>query len=182
MQNDNPDSSAVKVFTYLEWLKQKDILPTEMFSGVTTETLVVVEGSATFCWDEASAKYKLFSYTRGTFLSYQLRSGETAVYTQSCKTLLHRLAYVGLGVASEGGEVAGKVKKFFRGDYGDLESPQALETLRESVRGEIGGNLWYLAQLCEVLKLNLGEIAEQNLQALADRAGRNVIRGDGDNR
>lgn len=85
------------------------------------------------------------------------------------------LEYLTLGLASEAGEVAGKVKKVIRGDY-------PLAYVRQSIAFEIGDVLWYCAMLCEFFKLDLGEVMQQNVEKLKDRQSRNVIKGDGDGR
>ena len=42
--------------------------------------------------------------------------------------------------------------------------------------------LWYVAQLATEADLDLGEIAEGNLEKLLSRRERNVLQGSGDNR
>ena len=100
-------------------------------------------------------------------------------YQQLAKKTLspesNNLNYLTLGLASEAGEVAGKVKKVIRGDY-------PLAYIRQSIAFEIGDVLWYCAMLCEFFKLDLGEIMQQNLEKLKDRQDRNVIKGDGEGR
>lgn len=45
--------------------------------------------------------------------------------------------YLNLGIMEEFGEVAGKIKKYMRGDYGK-------DQLKDSVKKEIGDLTWYL--------------------------------------
>jgi NTP pyrophosphatase (non-canonical NTP hydrolase) len=52
----------------------------------------------------------------------------------------------------------------------------------KEVAKELGDVLWYIANLAEDLGYDLAEIADMNLEKLADRANRNVIKGSGDNR
>lgn len=47
------------------------------------------------------------------------------------------LDYIHLGIIEESGEIAGKVKKFYRGDYDQ-------NTLRDNIKKEIGDLTWYL--------------------------------------
>jgi NTP pyrophosphatase (non-canonical NTP hydrolase) len=47
---------------------------------------------------------------------------------------------------------------------------------------EAGDILWQLSGLCSVMGWRLEEIAQQNLDKLADRKSRQVIDGSGDNR
>ena len=121
--------------------------------------------------DEAE-KYLIYNDTI-RFNDYQEQATSTAVYPDKGGEL--GLAYVALGVGNEAGEVQGKVKKYLRGDYD-------LETLKEVVASEISDVLWYLAALATELDLSLGALAVGNLEKLADRAARGVIKGNGDER
>ncbi len=87
------------------------------------------------------------------------------------------LMYLGLGLTSEAGEVADKIKKIIRNDNGMI-SPEK----REALKLEIGDVLWYCSQLARHLEIPFSEIAQANVDKLADRATRNVIASDGDNR
>jgi NTP pyrophosphatase (non-canonical NTP hydrolase) len=87
------------------------------------------------------------------------------------------LMYLGLGVTSEAGEVADKIKKVVRNDGGLMS-----EEKRQAILLEIGDVLWYLSQLARHFEVPFSEIAEKNIQKLADRAKRNVIASDGDTR
>jgi len=84
-------------------------------------------------------------------------------------------AYTVLGLCGEAGEVAEKVKKFYR-DGGDRE------TVREAVRKELGDVLWYLSETARHWGLLLSDVACGNLEKLKDRRDRDVISGSGDNR
>lgn len=79
-----------------------------------------------------------------------------------------------LGLVEEAGEVAGKFKKRLRGDD--------FEDFTSMITKELGDVLWYLAVLADHLGINMDEIATSNLDKLAGRAERNVIKGSGDNR
>jgi NTP pyrophosphatase (non-canonical NTP hydrolase) len=89
----------------------------------------------------------------------------------------HPIVYPTLGLANEAGEVAGKIKKIFRDRQGEIS-----EEDRQSLKGELGDVLWYLAQICTELDLTLEEVAEYNITKLYDRLERGQIGGDGDNR
>ena len=91
-----------------------------------------------------------------------------AMYPES-----HALTYPALGLTGEAGEVADKVKKVIR---------DGTEVPREEIAKEVGDVLWYLANLAWDLGIGLEEIAQMNLDKLADRKKRNVIGGSGDNR
>ena len=109
------------------------------------------------------------------FSEYQRRARTTAVYPG--QHTFTGLAYAALGLAGEAGEVSNKVKKILRDDRANL-TPER----RAAVLNEVGDVLWYCANLCAELRADLGEVAEENLDILADRFGRDMIRGDGDTR
>ncbi len=89
----------------------------------------------------------------------------------------HPIVYPTIGLANEAGEVAGKIKKIFR-DKGGVIS----EEDRSALKKELGDVLWYLTQICTELDLTLEEVAEYNVEKLASRLQRGVIKGDGDDR
>jgi NTP pyrophosphatase (non-canonical NTP hydrolase) len=107
------------------------------------------------------------------FNEYQIKSRKTAGYP----VIGHPVIYPVLGLVNEAGEVAGKVKKVFRDQEGQI-SAEATEALK----AELGDVLWYIAQVATELDLSLDEIAEHNIAKLYDRLERGKIRGDGDNR
>ena len=86
-------------------------------------------------------------------------------------------AVLALGVAGEAGEVADKYKKILGYFDGELT-----EENKRELGKEIGDVLWYLATFAESLDLSFDDIAEQNLEKLADRKKRNIQRAEGDNR
>jgi len=105
-----------------------------------------------------------------TISDYQDKAATTAVYPKE-----RGVEYTTLGLVGEAGEIANKVKKVMRGDYDR-------DALREMLAGEIGDVLWYLAMLAEELGIDLGDIAQANLDKLASRKDRGVITGSGDDR
>jgi len=105
-------------------------------------------------------------------VDYQKRSRLTACYPEEA-----RLYYPALGLAGEAGEVADQVKRVLRDDGATLTPARA-----EAIAFELGDVLWYLAQLATELGFSLDEVAERNLQKLADRDRRGVLNGSGDNR
>jgi len=104
---------------------------------------------------------------------YQTKSRKTAKYP----SIGHPVIYPTLGLANEAGEVAGKIKKIFRDKNGLIG-----DTERETLKGELGDVLWYLAQVCTELDLSLDEVAEHNIEKLYSRLERGKIGGDGDDR
>ena len=107
------------------------------------------------------------------FTEYQSKSRTTANYP----SIGHPVIYPTLGLSSEAGEVAGKIKKIFRDKGGVIGAAE-----REALKGELGDVLWYLAQVCTELDLSLDDVAGHNLEKLFSRLERGKIGGDGDNR
>lgn len=104
------------------------------------------------------------------FDEYQGRASKTAIYPEE-----YGLEYTVLGLASEAGEVAGKLKKYIRDgmSYGDLET---------ALVAELGDVLWYVAAVATELGVHLSTIAENNIAKLEDRSERNALSGSGDYR
>jgi NTP pyrophosphatase (non-canonical NTP hydrolase) len=104
------------------------------------------------------------------FDDYQRAALGTAIYAER-----HRVIYPALGLASEAGEVAGKVKKVLRDQDGDFGRVPI-----ETIKDELGDVLWYVAVLAADLGLSLEEIAADNVAKLAARSARGTIGGAGD--
>ena len=103
-----------------------------------------------------------------------------AYQTESRKTwgiipMNHPIVYPTMGLVNEAGEVAGKIKKIFRDQNG-----QITEENRQSLKNELGDVLWYLTQICTELGLTLEEVAETNITKLSSRQERGQLGGDGD--
>lgn len=101
------------------------------------------------------------------FDAYQDFTDSTAVYPARLG-----LEYTALGLASEAGEFAGKVKKAIRDNTYDADAMAA----------ELGDVLWYLARAAAELDYHLSTIAEMNVEKLKSRKERNVLSGSGDTR
>lgn len=56
------------------------------------------------------------------------------------------------------------------------------EEMKQDLKKELGDVLWYLAVFADHLDIKLQDIADLNLQKLADRQRRNKLSGSGDNR
>lgn len=100
---------------------------------------------------------------------YQKAALATAVYPRSPHNALF---YTALGLASEAGEYAGKVKKLLRD----------AKFRREEAALELGDVLWYVAAAADALGMTLEDVAQKNIDKLADRKARDVLRGSGDYR
>ena len=96
------------------------------------------------------------------------------------------LIYPALGLAGEAGEVVEKVKKLVRDDEMPLDENFNTNDLdaekRMAIAYELGDVMFYVAMIADDIDYTLGEIAEMNLQKLADRKERGHLRGSGDNR
>lgn len=108
-----------------------------------------------------------------TFDEYQQKTNGTAQYP----VFGAGYVYPALGLASEAGEVAGKIKKIIRDNQGVVDAER-----KEQIAAELGDVLWYTAQLAQQLDLSLDEIAELNIAKLHSRLERGVLRGSGDTR
>lgn len=107
-----------------------------------------------------------------TFDEYATKAKSTAVYPK-----LSGLNYLALGVAGEAGEVADQVKKMIRDDASTLTGPR-----QAKLRAELGDVLWYVAMMATELGIPLSDIAQGNLDKLADRKARSKLQGSGDTR
>jgi NTP pyrophosphatase (non-canonical NTP hydrolase) len=112
-----------------------------------------------------------------TFDQYQYETERTAMYPAAGEGNISGILYATLGLAGEAGEIPNKVKKILRDDDGVL-TPEK----RQAILDEIGDVLWYAARLATELGANFGDLADNNLNKLADRANRGVIKGSGDYR
>lgn len=121
------------------------------------------------------------------FNSYQQKARETAIYMD--KVMEHypdmpvgvqrmvAMSYTSLGLG-ESGEIQGKVKKLIR----DKGTGAFNEADQNAIKKELGDLLYYIAAMADVFNLSLEEIAQANIDKLADRKERGVLTGSGDNR
>lgn len=124
--------------------------------------------------------------------SYQHKANKTAIYPGKGTAL--GLIYVSLKGCGEAGEFAENVGKALRDDglatFGGTTPEEdiviyhtSLDPKRKSALiKELGDRLWYVAQAATELGVPLSEVAEQNLNKLADRQARGVLKGSGDER
>lgn len=121
-----------------------------------------------------------------TFNEYQSLATELSVSLSKFRELhpdlpkevmnIMELAYDGLGLG-ESGEVQGKIKKIIRDKGGVIDE----EDLHEIAK-ELGDNLWYIADMCELIGISLEEVATMNIEKLHSRHTRGTVHGSGDNR
>jgi len=102
---------------------------------------------------------------------------EAAAHTGGAIPVDHPAVYPTLGLASEAGEVAGKIKKIFRDRGGVITDDD-----RAALTLELGDVLWYVAELCTQLGISLDDVASANLDKLRGRTERGTMAGDGDTR
>src|SRR5581483_8773418 len=106
-----------------------------------------------------------------TFDDYQQKALSTAIDEGS--ELEQRL----LGLVGESGEIADKVKKWYRDQGGDIDKLD-----KAGLAAELGDVLWYVATFADFLGYKLSDIADYNVKKLADRHKRDKITGSGDTR
>tara|TARA_A100000171_G_scaffold37393_1_gene36382 strand:- start:23 stop:382 length:360 start_codon:yes stop_codon:yes gene_type:complete len=104
---------------------------------------------------------------------YEMKAGQTAIFPKN-----QALEYLALGLTSEAGEVAGKVKKLIR----DGEDVEGFEMKKMAIASEVGDVLWYCAMLAKEVGVPLNDIMKDNLKKLHGRKVRGTLHGSGDNR
>ena len=126
--------------------------------------------------EEEARKYmqdKLFINEVITPDLYENLAGQTAIFPKD-----RALEYLALGMTSEAGEVAGKVKKLIR----DGEDVEGFELKKIAIASEIGDVLWYCAMMAKEVGVPLNTIMQENLRKLHDRKERGTLQGSGDDR
>ncbi len=106
-----------------------------------------------------------------TFDDYQKQALTTAIDEGS--ELEQRV----LGLVGESGEIADKIKKWYRDQGAD---PAKLD--KKELAKELGDVLWYVAAFADYLGYRLDDIARDNVAKLANRQTRDKLTGTGDNR
>ena len=107
------------------------------------------------------------------FDEYQRKAVGTAIYPNQGDNLY----YPALGLAGEAGEVCDKIKKIMRDQDGNRTLAQ-----EEEIAKELGDVLWYIANLCEEMDIDMSQAAAMNIAKLESRKQRGKLKGSGDNR
>ena len=118
-----------------------------------------------------------------TFNEYQEEAGRTAflspvLYMRDANGIFKAVpwVYAALGLG-EAGEAQNKIKKILRDNDGVVT-----DSIREAVKGELGGILWYASQVAALLGIPYDDVATYNISTLRGRAERGTLQGSGDNR
>jgi NTP pyrophosphatase (non-canonical NTP hydrolase) len=96
----------------------------------------------------------------------------TAIYPEAGTGARIELYYLAMGLTSEAGEVAGKIKKLIRDDVYD----------QGAIAYELGDVFWYLVRLCDAIGYKPSEVMEMNINKLLKRKEKDTIKGNGDER
>ena len=107
-----------------------------------------------------------------TFDMYQRAALTTAIFSEDVAVI-----YPTLGLVSEAGEVADKIKKILRDKEGIFTDDD-----KHAIMKELGDVLWYVAVLSNKLGFDLSSVANVNLEKLSSRQQRSKIKGSGDDR
>ena len=118
-------------------------------------------------WQEEQTSDMLELAQYQVFDAYQDFTDSTAIYPPE-----KGLEYTALGLASEAGEFAGKVKKMIRDKTYDTDAMIA----------ELGDVLWYVARAAAELDVHLSDVAKDNVEKLKSRMERGKLKGSGDKR
>jgi NTP pyrophosphatase (non-canonical NTP hydrolase) len=87
-----------------------------------------------------------------------------------------KILYPLLGLAGESGEIVGKIHGIFQ-NRDEISEEEKIE-----LKKEFGDILWYVAECCTQLDIDLEDVAQKNIEKLYSRKERGVIQGSGDNR
>lgn len=99
-------------------------------------------------------------------------TNETAIYPEAGTGNDLELYYLSLGLVSEAGEVAGKVKKLIRDSKLDIGN----------LAYELGDVFWYLVRLCDAIGYAPDDIMLININKLLRRKENDTLQGSGDHR
>ena len=107
----------------------------------------------------------------------------------TCMESSNNIPYMLLMIGEETGELQGKFSKAIRKGnikfvdnlmVGLHNNEEDFNGWSDLVKKEIGDIMWGLAGICHVMRWNLGDIAQMNLDKLAARKAVGTIDGNGD--
>ena len=98
--------------------------------------------------------------TYTTFSAYQDNAGRTSGAWSEMDQDKARVAIAAMGLTGESGELVDYLKKW-------VGHGHKLDT--ENVEKELGDVLWYVAELCNALGLDMDKIAQKNVEKLKAR-------------
>ena len=110
---------------------------------------------------------------------------------RTCMPTSENITYMLLNLMGEVGEFSSKVAKHVRKGKMTISwcnlkwkkmTAQEVRHHEAELKKEAGDILWQLSGLCQVMGWRLEDVAELNLDKLADRQERDQIDGEGDNR
>ena len=104
---------------------------------------------------------------------YKQWTRKTAIYPKE-----QELPYLMLGLTSEVGEVADKLKKHIRDRPNESFSDEQIIAIQK----ELGDVFWYLARLHDHFGISMQHTILTNVDKLSKRLENNTISGSGDNR
>lgn len=109
----------------------------------------------------------------------------------TCMDTCDNLSYMILNLIGEMGEFSSKLAKAIRKGWISIVDNKIVfsddpefkkEKFLVELEKEAGDMLWQLSGLCATFNWHLDDVANQNIQKLAERKKRNTIDGNGDNR
>lgn len=109
-----------------------------------------------------------------TFDEYQKQALTTAIINPD--PLMDKTIWA-MGISGEAGEVLEKWKKIVAYKEGNITDEDIAE-----IKKELGDVVWYVSMMAHSLDLSLDDVMQLNVEKLASRKQRKVIRGKGDNR
>lgn len=96
----------------------------------------------------------------------------------TCLPACGNFSYMLLNLVGEVGEFAGKVAKAIRKDFATIEANDLFDISNDTIddlKSEAGDILWQLAGLCHVMGWTLEDVAQTNLDKLANRKKEGTI-------
>jgi NTP pyrophosphatase (non-canonical NTP hydrolase) len=109
-----------------------------------------------------------------TLNEYQSEAKKTAIFDEKH---IPALAYCGLKLNGEVGEVAELIGKMYRDNGGDMTGER-----RRKLLYELGDVLWYLTIIADLLNYDLDTVAFYNIKKIRERQERGTLKGEGSER